>query len=106
WVPLDECLRSLAAQAAAPSFEVIIVDDGSEDQEPEFILDWARSFPLKIVQQRHSGIPTARNRGVQIAKGAVLVFVDADCRVQSNCLAALNATITNYPEHGYFQLRL
>lgn len=83
WIPLDRCLRSLSEQKDAPSFEAVIVDDGSKDPPPESIINWRSYFPLTVVQQLHSGIPTARNRGIQVSKGAVLVFVDADCQSAS-----------------------
>jgi len=106
WVPLDHCLRSLAQQTNGPSFEVIIVDDGSSEAAPEFIRQWIRCYPLTIVGQPHAGIPSARNRGIQVSRGAVLLFVDADCRTQMGCLAALGTTIADSPQHDYFQLHL
>src|ERR1700721_3712457 len=78
WVPLDQCLRSLQEQNNAPSFEVIVLDDGSKDPAPEFIRHLLPGYSLTIVKMPHAGISTARNRGVQIARGSVLVFVDAD----------------------------
>jgi glycosyltransferase involved in cell wall biosynthesis len=106
WVALDACLRSLAQQTQGPSFEVIVVDDGSSEIAPEAIREWTRHLPLTIVRQSHAGIPTARNRGIPISKGSVLLFVDADSRTQTGCLAGLAATIADSPQHGCFQLRL
>jgi glycosyltransferase involved in cell wall biosynthesis len=106
WVPLNACLRSLAQQTNGPSFEVIVVDDGSGETAPEFIRRWVRCYPLTVVRQPHSGVSAARNRGVQISSGSVLVFVDADSRFRINCLAALGSTITNSPQHNSFQLHL
>jgi glycosyltransferase involved in cell wall biosynthesis len=106
WGPLRECLESLGRQENAPGFEVIIVDDGSREPAPEFIRQWAGRYPLAIISQPHSGIPTARNRGVQAAQGAVLVFVDADCRLRTDCLANLGSTVFQLPQHNSFQLRL
>jgi glycosyltransferase involved in cell wall biosynthesis len=106
WKLLDGCLRSLAAQIGAPSFEVIVVDDGSSESVPEGILNWNQSYSLRCLRQSHQGISSARNLGVCAAAGSVLIFVDADCRVHQNCLAALDATIDCSPQHGHFQLRL
>jgi GT2 family glycosyltransferase len=106
WIPLDQCLQSLARQTSAPGFEVIIVDDGSTETAPEFIRTSAHGYPLTVIRQSHAGISAARNRGIRASKGAVLLFVDADCRVQRNCLAALSSAIAQSPQHGCFQLRL
>jgi glycosyltransferase involved in cell wall biosynthesis len=106
WAPLDRCLRSLAGQVGAPLFDVIVVDDGSREAAPEFIQSWNRSLPLTIVRQAHSGVASARNRGVQASRGSVLLFVDADCRFENNCLAALASAVTSAPSADCFQLRL
>jgi len=105
WVRLKDCLESLGQQANSPGFEVIVVDDGSSETAPRFIQQWASQYLVTIVRQSHAGIPTARNRGVQIAKGPILVFADADCRFQTECLAALRSAVANSP-HGCFQLHL
>src|ERR1700704_1821762 len=91
WALLDQCLASLAEQTNAPSFEVIVVDDGSSEAAPEFIRRWSRFCPMMVVRQAHAGVAAARNRGVQRSRGSVLVFADADCRFQISCLASLNS---------------
>jgi glycosyltransferase involved in cell wall biosynthesis len=106
WIALDPCLRSLAQQTHGPRFEVIVVDDGSSEAAPEVIRQWVRYLPLTIVRQSHAGISAARNHGIQISRGSVLLFVDADCRLQTDCLAALGSTITDSPQHNCFQLHL
>lgn len=105
WVLLEGCLQSLKQEAAFPS-EVIVVDDGSREPAPEYIQRWSSCYPLTIVRQEHAGISVARNRGVQSAKGSVLLFVDADSRVQAGCLAALASAIEKFPGRSFFQLRL
>jgi glycosyltransferase involved in cell wall biosynthesis len=106
WVPLNDCLRSLALQVSGPSFEVIIVDDGSSEAAPEVIHCWIHCYPLTIVRQPHAGISVARNRGIQVSKGSLVLFVDADCRFEKNCLAALDSAVRNSPRHDFFQLHL
>jgi glycosyltransferase involved in cell wall biosynthesis len=106
WAPLDQCLRSLAEQKNGGSFEAIVADDGSSEAAPEIIRRWGECYPLTMLRLSHAGISTARNQGVQASKGKILVFVDADCRLQSNCLAALAATVADFPQHNYFQLHL
>jgi glycosyltransferase involved in cell wall biosynthesis len=106
WIALNPCLRSLAQQIHGPDFEVIVVDDGSSDSAPEVIRQWVDCLPLSIVRQSHSGVSAARNYGIRISKGSILLFVDADCRFQTDCLSALDSTITNSPQHNCFQLHL
>ena len=106
WVPLEQCLQSVAVQTNAPQFEVIIVDDGSEETAPQSIRNLSRPFELTIIRQLHKGIAVARNQGIRASKGEVLLFVDADCRLQAGCLTALNSSVSRSPQYDSFQLRL
>jgi glycosyltransferase involved in cell wall biosynthesis len=110
WISLEQCLQSVARQIEARdsdlSFEVIVVNDGSAEAAPDFICNSNYSYPLQVIEQPHTGISAARNRGVKASKGAVLLFVDADCRLRANCLSALSSAIACFPQHDCFQLRL
>jgi glycosyltransferase involved in cell wall biosynthesis len=106
WKPLKQCLESLALQMNAPAFEVILVDDGSTEAVPERFRRSAPKYPLTLIQQAHTGIPSARNKGIRAAKGKVFLFVDADCRLHPDCLAALKSVIEQSPQQDCFQLRL
>jgi glycosyltransferase involved in cell wall biosynthesis len=106
WVALDLCLQSLEQQIDGPKFEIIVVDDGSSETAPQAIRDWSRRLPLTILRQTHTGISAARNRGIQASSGSILLFVDADSRFRSNCLAALDSAIAASPQHHCYQLRL
>jgi glycosyltransferase involved in cell wall biosynthesis len=106
WMTLDACLDSMTKETGGPEFEIIVVDDGSHDPAPPGIREWADRLPLTFIRQAHAGISAARNRGIQLSKGSILLFVDADCRLQTNCLAALASSIAAEPQHNCFQLRL
>jgi glycosyltransferase involved in cell wall biosynthesis len=106
WVVLEGCLQALGLQEGSSKFEVLLVDDGSDEPAPESVLRWRESFPISLLRQEHAGISPARNKGIQASKGAVLVFVDADCRMLVNCLAALESSLTLPPQQGSFQLHL
>jgi glycosyltransferase involved in cell wall biosynthesis len=105
WAMLDGCLRALSQQEKVP-FEVIVVDDGSKEPAPDYVERWSGRYPLTIVRQDHAGISAARNRGIQHSKGPLILFVDADSRVQVNCLEALALAVEASREHNFFQLRL
>ena len=79
---------------------------GSTETAPEYIRSAGQGHPLTVIEQAHAGIPAARNRGIRAAKGEVLLFVDADCRLLADCLAALSSVIASAPQHDCFQLRL
>ncbi len=106
WKPLEECLQSLTRPSNAPDFEIILVDDGSTETVPDHIRSAGQGRALTVIRQAHTGIPAARNSGIRAAKGEVLLFVDADCRLQADCLAALSSVIASAPQHDCFQLRL
>jgi glycosyltransferase involved in cell wall biosynthesis len=105
WRALDKCLQSLSQQANAPEFEVVVVDDGSDNFAPRFIRQWESVYPLRIVRSPDTGIAAARNYGLRISRGTILVFTDADCRLEQNCLAELSQAIS-HSGYGWFQLHL
>lgn len=106
WKALEYCLSSLSEQSAHPLYEVIVVDDGSHDEAPSTIRNGFNTFPLEIVRQPHAGISAVRNKGFQISRNPVVLFVDADCRLDPNCLAELDKAVALSPESHYFQLHL
>ena len=72
---LAACLDSILAQTHR-RLEVVVVDDGSTDRTPEIMTFYGeRIVPLR---QSQTGPTTARNRGLQVAQGEYLSFLDAD----------------------------
>ncbi|MDA8454598.1 glycosyltransferase [Acidovorax sp. GBBC 3334] len=77
---LERALDSVRAQTLPP-LEVICVDDGSRDGSAALArrYDPAGAFRLRVVQQpRNAGTAAARNRGLDLAEGDVIAFLDAD----------------------------
>jgi glycosyltransferase involved in cell wall biosynthesis len=91
---LAEAVRS-ALDQSWPRKEVIIVDDGSSDRTA----DVARSFGPQVLfySQPHTGAGAARNRGVEMAKGAYLAFLDADDVWPPERLGRMMATLAGDP---------
>jgi len=59
-----------------PVLEVIVIDDGSTDDTAAIVLSYEDN--VKHVYQENCGQPVARNRGIRLAKGCFVAFVDAD----------------------------
>ncbi|MDP3917459.1 MAG: glycosyltransferase family 2 protein [Nanoarchaeota archaeon] len=86
---IDKCISSLLEQDYK-DYEVIVIDDGSTDDTVKII----KKFPKVILKkQNHKGPGEARNLGAKIAKGKILVFVDADMRFPKNYLTRLTKPI-------------
>ena len=87
---LEKCLRALEQQrleAPISAYEVVVVDDGSTDDTVNWLLRHGASFPhVRFVQQDHGGPAEGRNRGVEHARGDVIVFIDSDLVVTDTFL--------------------
>ena len=88
---LEKCLQALEHQDPSgeiENYEVVVVDDGSSDGTPDWLRQNAARFPhVRLVEQQHGGPAEGRNRGVDHAKGDVIVFIDSDLVVTSSFLA-------------------
>ncbi len=76
---IGSALESLASQTCR-DLEVVVVDDGSSDATASIVERIAASsaVPVRLVSQPNAGRATARNRGINSARGEFLGFVDAD----------------------------
>ncbi|GAB3219720.1 glycosyltransferase family 2 protein [Algoriphagus aestuariicola] len=74
-----ETLESALAQTYSNT-EIVLVNDGSTDGSLDILKTYARDFPEKIqlVTQKNSGVSQATNKGIQVAKGEFIQFLDAD----------------------------
>ena len=85
---IERCLRALLAQDYPRElYEVIVVDDGSQDRTAEV----AAGLGVTVLRQPPSGGAVARNLGVAHARGEVVAFTDADCVPECSWLRHLVA---------------
>lgn len=81
------CLDSLVAiPDAATALEIIVINDGSQDETLEVVTDYQAQHPeqtISIISQTNQGQSAARNKGLEVARGAYVWFVDADDWVDS-----------------------
>lgn len=75
---LPRCLDSLIAQSR-PIDELIVVDDGSTDDCPRILAEYAQHLPqMRVIRQPNGGLSAARNTGLNHANGDYLAFIDSD----------------------------
>jgi glycosyltransferase involved in cell wall biosynthesis len=72
---LPDAIESIEAQGQ-PDVEIIVVDDGSRDDTPEVVA--ALGDRVVAVRQQNRGPAAARNHGIDIARGKLIAFLDAD----------------------------
>jgi len=78
-------------------WQIIAVDDGSNDDSLRILNDWLSKLPLRIIELAHSGSPAGpRNHGIDIATGDYVFFLDADDVLLSGGLSsAVSCAIEN-----------
>ena len=75
---IQECLDSVLSQTYQ-NLEIIVIDDGSIDETYEIVKAYSNKFArLILVHQENGGVCAARNKGLDLASGEYIMFVDAD----------------------------
>ena len=82
-----------------PSFEVVTVDDGSDNQARE-VLSSAVGQGVRVVYQEHAGLNAARNVAVREARGDFVAFLDDDEEAAHDWLRELDAAMERHPDAG------
>jgi len=72
-------------------FEFIISDDGSTDITQSMVEEWQFNSPLKIkfISQKNQGPGAARNHGLDIAEGELILFIDSDCEAHPDWIQTI-----------------
>ncbi len=95
---LGDAIASLDAQTE-PDFEVLVVDDGSTDETPALLAEWAgRDTRVRVLRQGPSGIVAALERAREAAAGAYLARMDADDVCHPERLGRQRAWMEDRPE--------
>lgn len=93
---VNRCIDSILNQTYT-NYELILVDDGSPDRSGEICDQYAdRDQRIKVIHQKNQGPSAARNKGIDLAKGKYLMFVDADDYITPDCLQCMRNTADEF----------
>ncbi len=95
---LYETVLSVFAGSVVPA-QTIVVDDGGTDDSCAIFqqAEW-RARGVVVHRIRRSGVAAARNAGAALSVEPFLVFLDAHCRLEPDCLAQLSSSLSARPE--------
>ncbi len=93
---LPGCLDSILNQSFR-DLEVILVDDGSPDRCGEICDEYAgKDERIRVIHKENGGLSSARNAGLEIARGEYVAFVDSDDTVTPDCYEKLFRCVEKY----------
>ena len=91
---IERCLKSILAQTY-PDIEIVIVDDGTDDNSGVIADRYAENDPrIKVVHKKNGGLSSARNKGLEAAAGTLISFVDSDDFIAPDFLETLYTNLT------------
>ncbi|MFD0697834.1 glycosyltransferase family 2 protein [Paenibacillus sp. GCM10027628] len=106
---IEECITSLSNQTIAKQLEIIIIDDGSEDNSFFVAKNALHKSGIngKVLTQSNKGVSTARNVGINHASGYFLTFLDADDTIDQDGIELLcNRALENKSDFAYGGFRV
>lgn len=87
-----DCIESVINQTTDYRYELILVDDASPDACPAILDSYGHYENVRVIHKTNGGLSSARNCGIQQAKGAYLMFLDSDDLL---CPGAIDALMHN-----------
>lgn len=105
-ITLHRCVDSVLAQTFT-NFELILINDGSIDDSKKICDDYAKKDSrVVVIHKENGGVSSARNRGINIARGKWITFIDSDDCIHAELLENLYKGDEDLKICGYFdQLR-
>ena len=91
---IEKAIVSVVNQTC-PDFELLLVNDGSTDSSYEICKKWEeKDNRIKVISKENGGVSSARNLGMELAKGEYLFFLDGDDWIREDCLEKLLSHMT------------
>jgi glycosyltransferase involved in cell wall biosynthesis len=90
---LRQCLDSVLGQTFC-DWEAVCVNDGSTDGSASILEEYAnRDSRIKVITQGNGGLSAARNKGLSVARGDYVLFLDSDDCLERNALEVLSENL-------------
>ena len=89
---LEKCIKSILNQEYS-KIELILINDGSTDNSENICKNYLYDHRVKYIYQKNRGVSNARNKGIQIAKGEYILFIDSDDYVEKDYLKVIDSNI-------------
>ena len=100
WISI--CLDSVKAQTY-PNVETLVIDDGSSDGTVEWLKSQPQYSHVRIHEQpQNGGASVARNDGIRLAQGELIVFIDSDDALLPNHIETAVNIFREFPDTGLF----
>jgi len=101
---LEEAVQSVLSQSFK-DYEIIIVNDGSTEDETNRIISTIKGDTIKVITTSNQGLAAARNNGIEKAAGTYILPLDADDRIGSHYLEQAVRVLDTEPEVGIVYCR-
>lgn len=101
---IKECFDSLIIQIKDADIEIICIDDGSIDKSGTICDEYASKYNrITVIHQENQGVSSARNCGLNLAKGKYIAWIDPDDYIANNWYQEIcNVLITERPDILFF----
>ena len=106
---IEECLASITGQTIGfECIQVILVNDGSPDGSAAICKKYSADYPENIVyvEQLNSGVAAARNKGLELAEGELVTFLDGDDKWSDDSFETVYKAYTEHPDISVFSCRM
>lgn len=98
---LRECIESLINQTYR-NVEVLLVDDGSPDNCPKICDEYSNIDNVIVIHKKNAGTASARNVGIDQAKGDYICFVDGDDKLETDAIERILNKVCGNPDMIWF----
>ena len=104
---LAQCLDSVVNQCRE-NIEIILIDDGSTDKSGAICDEYAKRDPrIKVLHTTNNGLSAARNKGISVANGKWIAFLDSDDWLEEHYFRTIETAINTYQadiiSFGYYE---